>query len=584
MGAFSFILYSTKNPTINIEYTKAFLEMKNRGTEEQTMYITKHSTDINEINNALYRYDTKMSRNELNNYKQYTYIMAVNRLPINDPTGDATQPFEDPILYKMMDYPELRRRPKRMLICNGEIYNYKEIIKEENFGDQDLQSNSDVEVIMPLYIKYGLEQTLEKINGDYSFIITENLKTHNVKTTNIYVVRDRIGTKPLYRIKHNKELIYMFVTELKGIPKFILNDANYQIDEIPPGTYWSFNNTIIQNSKIEFIRYNDWNVYKSLDSCVINSTDPESIYNIYKNINKLVTDSVKSRYSCDAKIGILASGGFDSSIITSIVAKHFTDKQITVFTLNSNKYVTELIEYLEKKYSIDIIHHVIDVSSKDFENFVKNSINDIIYTLETYDATTIRNCIPYTFIYNYIKKYTDIKVLLTGEGLDELCGYTQFKDLDFETFQKKSVKLIKYLSKFDLLRSDKMAGNFGLEVRHPFLDVSFIKYILSIHPKIKSPQIYSNDSLPIEKYIIRKSFEEYLPYNLLWKRIEETSDKLNIQGIINNIASNTLELNETFNTKEKIYYKQIFDNIFGKVNGLGSINENLNKFWEDLWE
>lgn len=588
MGAFSFILYSLKNPNINIDYTNAFLEMKNRGNIEETVYLTKQSTDIN---NPQIKEKLKyvMSRDLINKYKQYTYIMAVNRLLINDFSANALQPFEDPIIHKLFEYPDLKNRPKRSLLCNGEIYNYNELKNLEKFTDKDLQSNSDVEIILPLYIKYGLEKTLDMINGDFSCIITENLETYDITTTNIYIIRDIIGSKPLYRIKHNKDIHFMFVSELKGVPKYILNDHNYQIDEIPPGTYWSFNNTIIKKSSQEFIRYNDWNIYKSLDSCIVNSTDPDSIYNIYNTINKLLTDSVCDRYKSDAKIGILLSGGFDSSIITSIVARYYASYEITVFTYNNNSYANDVINFLENKYNIDIIHHIIDINSEDFKKFCIDSIENIIYTLETYDKNTITTAIPYAFIYDYISKYTDIKVLLTGYGLNELCGYEEYKNLNHELFQKKTVKMVKNLSKFGLLKNDKMAGRYGLEVRYPFLDKNIIKYILTIHPKIKSSKVYVNNELPIEKYIIRKAFDtDYLPYHILWKRNNNQSN-VDIENILINYTNKfDYVLDDIFDTNEKIYYKKTFDKIFGILNGNGSINDKnnsiLNSFWEKLWE
>lgn len=595
MGAFSFILYNQKNPNISIDYTNAFNEMKNRG--DTTTHLTKTSFGINNYNEE--KLKMELSRDEIINYKQYTFMMSVNKLSINDFSHNSLQPFEDPILHKIKAYPDLRVRPKRMLICNGEIYNYHDLKESNNFRESDLQSNSDVEIILPMYIKYGLEKTIDTINGDYSFILTENLETYDIKTTNVFVVRDQIGTRPLYRIKYNNknndDILYMFVSELKGIPKFVLSDSKFQIDEIPPGTYWSFNNTIVNKKENEFIRYHDWNIYKTLESCNIISTDPDTIANIYDNINKLLTKSVCDRYKCETKVGILLSGGFDSSIITSIIAKNF-NTQITVITIGESIYATELVEHLEKMYNIDIIHHIININEDDFKKFIINSLNDIIYTLETYDEYTIKQSIPYAFLYDYIKKYTDIKVLLTGEGLDELCGYNQFKDLDDHTFQNKSVKLIKNLSKFDLLRSDKMAGRYNLEVRHPFLDVSFIKYILNIHPKLKKCQVYSNTQPPIEKYIIRKAFDngEYLPYNILWKTIKDASDcfeKTTINNVLEEYTNENIkeyDLNEIFNTKEKMYFKNTFDKIFGKINGLGTINDTknniLNKTWNQLWE
>lgn len=614
MGAIKFVIYSSKNPPVNTEFTKYFLNMKSRGPDD-TKYLTESTINITKVNNDIIK--KTLTRQEYADYKEYTFLYGFHRLCVNDLSKNGSQPFEDPILHKLHEYHDLKMRPRRRLLCNGEIFNAKELIETEKFGDKDLQSTCDVEVLLPLYIKYGLNETLKRINGDYNFIITENIETFNLKTLQAYVVRDQIGMRPLYMCKHRHSIFYMFVSELKGIPKFILEDPDYIINEMPPGTYWSFQNSIINKSNDEFIKYSDWDAYISTDTCTSVSTDPKTIENIYLNIRKLVISAIISRYNnCDIPIGILLSGGFDSSLILSVLIEYlvsmnhnFIDYPIYAFTVGSLtnddvKCSQQVVEYLEKQYNIDIIHHIVSIETS---SQVISRLDNIIYNLETYDAITIREAIPYEMLFKYIHDNTNIKILLTGEGLDELCGYKElFKSCD-ETFQKKSVELIKNLSKFDILRADKMAGAYGLETRHPFLDIPFVEYMLTIHPRLKRPVMYSIYNPPIEKYLIRKTFDigdfdnleddhKILPPSILWRPmqgLDQAFTDLNkdIENYCKNfytdqdfsdyLNSNVIRLDNGSTkprTKEEMYYRKIFEKHYG------SLIKVVPKFWCQLWE
>jgi asparagine synthetase B (glutamine-hydrolysing) len=253
--------------------------MKRRG-EDDTQVITETSPNITNLN--ISQISNYLSKREISEYRPFTFQYGYHRSSINDISLDGSQPFEDPISHKLLKYPELRSRPKRKLLCNGEIYNYKDLVETNKFNDRDIQSNSDVEVILPLYIKntellkdstLALEQSLKNLNGDYSFILTENVTSFNLTQVNIFAVRDILGSKPLYMVKfvpkststNPNDIFYMFVSEIKGIPLNLLNDPEYTITEVPPGTYWSYKNSIIDKNKDEFIKYYDFNKYKDLN-------------------------------------------------------------------------------------------------------------------------------------------------------------------------------------------------------------------------------------------------------------------------------------------------------------------------------
>jgi asparagine synthase (glutamine-hydrolysing) len=601
MGALMFLFYKGSKSPVSIQFTKAFMKMKNRGPDE-TSYVTENNIPFSRLNMDQVR--MTLSKREIAEYSPYTFMFGYHRLCVNDLTKDGNQPFEDPILHKIKAYPEIRTRPKRMLMCNGEIYNYQEIKEAEMFGDKDLQSNSDVEVILPLYIKHGIEETLKQLNGDFSFILTENLNTFDTKTMNIYVVRDILGIKPLYMIKDMKTGTYIFTSELKGIPSYFYSESNIKVCEVPPGTYWSFNNSVVQGNSEEFIRYCDWNFYKTIDNCVIKSADQHVLSTLYSEIREKITKAVETRYNSKDEnhiVGVLLSGGFDSSIILSVLVRYlfennhdFVKYPIHAFTIgNDMTAAKQCVEHLESKYSIDIIHHNVDI--KDTDLIVKN-IEDVIYKTETYEPKMVRSSLLLDSLFKYISNKTNVKILFTGEGLDEMCGYTNFESLNDAQFQEKSVRLLKYISKFDILRADKLAGAHGLELRHPFLDRNVIEYILSIHPKLKKPQIYKSGCSPIEKYIVRKSFDndEYLPSTVLWKPLEDITESYNNLATCIEKHCNDSISDQTFysyvkvqnhsgcgrvpRNKEELHYKMCFEKHFKNTSHL------VSKFWDDLWD
>lgn len=612
MGGISFIVYSCNNPIINLEFSKSFMKMQNRGPDS-TAYTVESNVSINRLNEDNIR--MHLSKSEIANYVQYTFMYGYHRLAVNDTSRDGEQPFEDPIMHKIREYPELRGRPKRKLMCNGEIYNYRELVEENGFTDRDLQCSSDVEVIMPMYIKYGLEDTLKALNGDFAFVLTENINTFDIKSMNAYVARDPLGIKPMYIITHKKEFFYMFVSELKGVPQHILGDNQFVVTEMPPGTYWSFAEQL-KSPQVKLTRYNDWNEYKSLGACCIKDADPGTLRKVYEEIRSTLAKSVMDRFDlADVPAGVLLSGGFDSCIILSILMKELVRRghdfgrgPLNIFTVDvtgksenaeNAENARECVEYLEKMYNVDLNHHVVKIDLTAMKPDIEETIGNIIYNIETFDPGMVRSGIMYTYLMKYIRENTNVKVLMSGEGLDELCGHFQFNGLNDTQMQEKSVRLIKYLSKFEILLGDKMSGAFGIELRYPFLDKSFVRYILSIHPRLKRPQAYKFMSLPIEKYIVRKAFDDnnneenetYLDEGSLWRTLSKDKDSEAITELIGELmnelytdiqyysfkAKNAVS-KVNIESKEGMHYKRVFEKTFG-----GNARGVVPKFWGELW-
>lgn len=614
MGGFEFIIH-TNDTKININMISSFMKMKHRGPDDSN-YISTSTDNLNNLNTTQRQtIELSLTKDEIRTYTQYNFIFAHHRLFINDISYNATQPFEDPIVNKLLKYSELRTRPDRKLLCNGEIYNYQDLISLHQFTDKDLSSTCDVEIILPLYIKDDLITMLNSIDGEYAFILTENIKTYQLSKLNIYACRDYLGMRPLYYVKNNDMSLCIFVSEIKSLPLYILNDISYTIKHVVPGTYWSFQQSVMQKND-KFIEYYSLDKYKDLSICTIDSAQPDSLSEVYKNLQTKITDSILSRFkNSDFKVGILLSGGFDSSLILSIVVKHLVDDNhdflthpINVFTIGDQlegdnldcEKAISIVNFLETKYQIDIHHHLINVNQMTVLN---SDIEQIIYHLESYDPETVRESLPFYYLLNYIKTKTNVKVLLTGDGLDELGGYENFNNLDDAKFQQKSVDLLQNMYKFDLLRTDRIANMFGLEIRHPYLNKSLIEYILTLHPRLRRAGYYSSNKELISKYIFRKAFEtnvygsELISDDCLWREHQclchsLTNFELRLTNYVNNLITddefntflNSL-LNETnINTKtlpknkEEMYYRKIFRKFYSNRDYL------VDMFWEDIWK
>ena len=436
-----------------------------------------------------------------------------------------------------------------ILAVNGEIYNHLSIRNDKSIK-YDYQTNSDCEVILSLYKNKSID-FLNDINGIFSFIIYD--KNNN----SILVARDPIGVIPLY-MGSDKNGNLLFASEMKCLAG-ICND----IKEFPPGTY--------MNEKLKYpVKYytKSWMNYNNVSE---NKT-------IVKNIKKSLEDSVKRQLMSDVPFGVLLSGGLDSSIIASIVKK-FSKKRIESNNKNDAwwpqihtfaiglKNSPDLIASKKVSEYLKTIHHEIVFTIQEGID----SINDVIYYLETYDVTTVRASTPMYLMARYIKSM-GIKMVLSGEGADEIFGgYLYFhKAPNAEEFHNETIRKINKLHLYDCLRANKSLAAWGVEGRVPFLDVDFLDVSMNINPKDK--MIKPNK---IEKSILREAFKGELPDEILWRQKEQFSDGVGYSWIDslkeftnNNISdfdfNNRKKLypTNTPQSKEEFYYRMIFNKYY----------------------
>ena len=501
--------------------------------------------------------------------KYFKMTMGFHRLAINGLNNESNQP----LIYNNI-----------ILICNGEIYNYKELYKIMNIVPN---TDSDCEVIIHLFIKYGIEQTLCMLDGVFSFILLDNRLTNEL-INRVYIARDPLGVRPLYYLKcknekdYNDLYFYGFASELKCLEKICNLTSNYIIEQFKPGTYSIFklSNKVnsVWNPELEnkpyFLPVISHNWFSKQAYCE-NNLENE----IHSKISYYLKSAVYKRcITTERPVACLLSGGLDSSLITSLVNNYYKCNHINTpletYSIGLEgsedlKYARIVADYLETKHTEIIIT----------EKEMFDAIPEVIIALESYDTTTVRASIGNYLLGKYIKANSEAKVIFNGDGSDELFGGYLYMNLcpDDIEFDKETRRLLKDIHLFDVLRSDKSISSHGLEPRTPFLDKSFVNYILSIPPFYRN----HNNNKQMEKYLLRNSFsihyfkdyygKQILPDNILFRTKEAFSDGVSSQGRSLNIILQehiALYMNLDLETDkklkpsietEKIYYKKIFD-------------------------
>jgi len=475
-----------------------------------------------------------------------------NRLSINDLSLYATQPLLNNLI---------------QIVVNGEIYNYLELYQEVKLKlpSYEFISNSDSEIIIPLYLLYGTS-FIKKLKGMFSFVL------YDMNQHIILAARDPFGITSLYYAIDKNRIL--FSSELKSLVKLSKN-----IKVFPPGQLF-INNTFFSFYKPEWLMNVQNNPVKLPD-------DNLNYHLLKKNLIKSVESHIKLS---DQPIGFLLSGGLDSSLVVSIAhylkKKCYINNEIKTFTIgleggNDIKYAEEVANILQTNHT-----------TYNFTfNEVIQELSNIIYFIETYDITTVRASICNYLLINKIKKDTDIKVLISGEGSDELFGgYLYFhKCPSDEEMQLELTDKLLQLHKYDCLRSHKSGLANTIEVRVPFLDIDFVNYVMNIPPKYK----LINSQQPIEKYILRKAFDnnEFLPDSVLYRQKEQFSDGIsnsenNLIDKLKNYAEEQISDAEFINretlypintpiSKEHMLYRKIFEEKFNNdPNTIETVDHN----------
>lgn len=501
------------------------------------------------------------------------FILGFHRLSINGLDEISNQPIQiDNIL----------------LICNGEIYNHRELRESENITPT---TNSDCEIIIHLYCKYGIEQCLRLLDGVFAFILVD-LST--IVTPKIIIARDPFGVRPLYQIttpttKGGLDDFCAFSSEAKTLSYFHQKlSKDYTLSHFSPGHYAIYNldNRHENNSNNSNNSNNHWELttmkryHTTGFHSILNDVNPitKNLELVHNNIRYFLSNAVYKRCSnSDRSVGCLLSGGLDSSLVSALANDYCLKrgmKPIRTFAIGI-KDSNDLLMARQVAKHIKSNHTEVIITEKDFVDNIEN----VIHAIESYDTTTVRASIGNYLVGKYIRENTDIKVVLNGDGSDELCGgYLYMHQAPSNmAFDHETHNLLDEIHAFDVLRSDKCISSHGLEPRTPFLDREWVQFYLSLPIHLRNHQ----NGLRMEKYLLRKSFEKsgLLPEHVLWRSKEAFSDGVSLQQrslyeiIQEHVETIDFQYQETPHsflpsTREQKYYKYLFDKYYPNCEGL----------------
>ena len=459
-------------------------------------------------------------------------VMAHERLAIVDPTSGKQ--------------PLLSADGRYVLAANGEIYNHKEL-QAQLEGKYDFQTASDCEIILALYQEKGPD-FIDEMNGIFGFALYDTLKDE------YFIARDHMGIIPLYMGWDQNGTFYV-ASELKA-----LEGVCTKIELFPPGHYMT------SETKVPVQWYTrDW---MEFDAVKDNETSIDDLHDS-------LAAAVRRQLMSDVPYGVLLSGGLDSSV-TSALAKLYAAKRIEADDdqaawwpqLHSFAVGLEgspdLAAAAKVAKHIDTVHHEVKFTIQEG----LDAIRDVVYHLETYDITTIRASTPMYLLARAIKAL-GIKMVLSGEGADELFGgYLYFhKAPTPKDFHEETVRKLDKLHQYDCLRANKSLAAWGIEGRVPFLDKEFMDVAMRINP---SDKMITSDRM--EKWVIRKAFEKYLPESVAWRQKEQFSDGVGydwidtLKEVVEDNVSDEQMKNahhkfpiQTPQNKEEFYYRSIFE-------------------------
>ena len=421
------------------------------------------------------------------------------------------------------------------VVCNGEIYGFEKL-KQALSKDYTFTSESDCEVLLPMYEKYGVGM-FEKLDAEFACILYDG------RQKKFIAARDPIGIRPLYYGYDGNGTI-LFASEPKNLVGLV-----GKILPFPPGHYYCDG---------KFVCY--------CDIAAVDHVLPDDLETVCANIHDKLVAGVKKRLVADAKVGFLLSGGLDSSLVCAIAARE-SEKPIRTFAIGMSedaidlKYAKQVADYLHADHTEVIIN----------KDIVLDALESVIAMLGTWDITTIRASVGMYLVCKYIHEHTDIRVLLTGEISDELFGY---KYTDYApsaaAFQAESQKRIRELYMYDVLRADRSISVNSLEARVPFGDLDFVKYVMAIDPE-KKLNTYGKG-----KYLLRKAFEgDWLPESILWREKAAFSDAVG-HSMVDDLKeyAETIYTDREFAekcgkytygrpfTKESLLYREIFEKYY----------------------
>ncbi|WP_264509506.1 asparagine synthase B [Flavobacterium sp. N1719] len=446
------------------------------------------------------------------------------------------------------------------MVHNGEIYNHQ-ALREGVLKGHAFRTKSDSEVIVHLYEEFGYD-FVDQLDGDFAFVVVDG---------DDYIAgRDPLGVKPLYYGMDERGRMY-FASEMKP-----LADQCKTFSTFPPGHYYTPETGFVKYYKPQ---------YEDYTACVEEAD--------LALLREKLTEATRKRLMSDVPIGVLLSGGLDSSLTSSIASRLLKEqgKSLHSFSIGLDPHAPDAVAARKVAEFLGTEHHEIHFTIEQGIEILEK----LVWHLETYDVTSIRASTPMYFLAKAITE-KGIKVVLSGEGADEVFGgYLYFRNAPSTVdFTKETIERVQKLFTADLLRADKSTMAHGLEARVPFLDKAFLDYAMLIKGEEKLPKTYDG----VEKYILRKAFDTpeqpYLPQEVLWRQKEQFSDGVGYNWIDTLIDYCSAQVTDaqmeqaadlfpynTPATKEAYFYRTLFHKHFPQMSAAQTVRKWIPKWQEN---
>ncbi len=427
------------------------------------------------------------------------------------------------------------------IVVNGEIYNHHDL--KSKLSGHNFRTKSDSEVVVHLYEEMGTD-CVKELQGMFAFVLSDKGKP--------FAARDTLGIKPLYYSLSDNNMY--FASEFKSLAGFV-----DKITEFPPGHYYTPETGIKPFRKIETpFSYTRRSEYLDVED-------------IISTLKEKFEQAVVKRLMSDVPLGVLLSGGLDSSLVSAVARKHTAEKQLNSFCVGMEGG-SDLPAARKVASYLGTVHHEYVYEKKE----VLSVLPKVIYYLESFDPSLIRSAVPTYFVSKLVSKH--VKVILSGEGADELfSGYSYLKNIKSrEKLHNELIKLINSLHNINNQRLDRMTMAHSIEGRVPFLDLDLVTYASALPPELK---LYGKNK--VEKWILRKAFEDYLPEEIIWRDKAQFAEGCGSDTVIQELIENEISERE-FNrdrhiisppirSKEELYYYRIFKQFFSNDSVISTV-------------
>lgn len=497
--------------------------------------------------------------------KGLRYHMVFHRLAIHDLSIRGDQPFygaENGVICHVM--------------CNGEIYNYKDIVAKYNLC---MQSSSDCEVILRLllHFKFNIQKVVNELQGEFAWVARIQYPSGRER---IFAVRDPFGVRPLYYASTKEG--YVFSSTLQGVEGFHKYSEVVRAHHLPPGSYLS----IDDNST-------SLHTYYDIRARVPKTYKYDLEYH-QKQVTQTLIQAIAKRMDSDRPIGFLLSGGLDSSLIVGIVRHILKYPANLLHTFSIGTASSPDVQYAQMVADHCDSHHT--VVPFNASEAIKR-LDDVIRDIETYDITTIRASTPQYILSQYISENTNIRVLMNGDGADEAeGGYLYFHHAPSPSdLHDECIRLLRNIHQYDGLRVDRTLGAHGLEARIPYLDPEFVEAYLAVPPEWRMPS-YKNQEKSFLRDAFASLYPSVLPKEVLYRRKDAFSDGISqhskgtswyeilqdfsqevISEEVFQVVQRKFQTHTQPTTKEAAYYADIFRSYYP------SHAHILPKYWMPQW-